>query len=472
MFEQKVLDSRIKSEKPTRKEQVLGYFFGPGGMAALNLILASFINKFYTDVLDLSSVWSGAFLVVLPIVSKFISILVNIGFGKILDKTKTRQGKARPWILVSVPVAAIAAVLVFIIPHMSQTGMIIWIFFSYNLYFSLSANIYNMSHALMVPLSTADVKERNLLSIITNIGNYLATGVLSIGIFSILVYPLIKTKADLWLPVVACFALLALILSFLEYFFTLERNTQESKEISSESFGEQVKALFHDKYWVMIAFLTLIYAFGTEVRSVSLMYYCEWTLGTFETAQKYYALIVMVGGLPLWIGALIIHPLVNKTGKRILVYLGLIITALGDFIIYFFMKNPYAVVTGAFIRNVGLIPFCYIFPSMLADVLDHIAITHGKREDGAAIGADNIIKTIFSGLGTGFFNLMLSLNGYVAPDPAKEIQDTQNASMQNWFGIMFSLIPGCLALVMAAIAYFFDVEKHIQRPDKKPAQIQ
>ena len=101
IFEKRALDSRLTSPEVTAKEKWLGYLLGPSGALLLNAVLATYLNVYYTDVLNLTTVWGGAFLAVFPIVSKIIDAITNIVMGYIIDRTHTKQGKARPWLLLS-----------------------------------------------------------------------------------------------------------------------------------------------------------------------------------------------------------------------------------------------------------------------------------------------------------------------------------------------------------------------------------
>ena len=111
------LQSRIRSADTTGKERWLGYLAGPSGALLLNAILASYLNVFYTDVMGLTSLAGGAFLVVFPIISKIIDAGTNLIMGYIVDRTRTSQGKARPWMLLSAPLLTITAILLFTIPQ-------------------------------------------------------------------------------------------------------------------------------------------------------------------------------------------------------------------------------------------------------------------------------------------------------------------------------------------------------------------
>lgn len=119
--------SRIRSENVTAKEKWLGYLLGPAGALLLNAVLATYLNVYYTDVLKLTGVWGGAFLVVFPIISKIVDAITNVAMGYIIDRTRTKEGKARPWLLLSAPLLAVTGILLFTVPSGSETVQVIWL---------------------------------------------------------------------------------------------------------------------------------------------------------------------------------------------------------------------------------------------------------------------------------------------------------------------------------------------------------
>ena len=130
--------SRIRSESVTGREKWLGYLLGPAGALLLNAVLATYLNVYYTDVLNLTPMWGGMFLTVFPIVSKVIDAVTNVVMGQIIDRTKTKEGKARPWLLVSAPLITVTAILLFTVPEANPTVKAIWIMVSYNLFYSFA----------------------------------------------------------------------------------------------------------------------------------------------------------------------------------------------------------------------------------------------------------------------------------------------------------------------------------------------
>ncbi|MBQ9031435.1 MAG: MFS transporter [Parasporobacterium sp.] len=195
LFASPKFDPYIKSANTSRPEKWLGFFFGPMGAAILNITLVSYLNVFYTDVLDLTNsfVWAAAFMALFPILSKIVDAVTNIVMGQIIEKTRTRQGKARPWIFISAPLMSIATILLFLVPREHSVLQFVLVALTYNIFFSFAYTIYNMSHTLMVPLSTSNVKQRDALSLFTNMGVNMLPGV----VVSLLFPAVLMTKCNL-----------------------------------------------------------------------------------------------------------------------------------------------------------------------------------------------------------------------------------------------------------------------------------
>lgn len=185
----KLFSSGVKSENVTARERWLGYLIGPCGALLLNAVLGTYLNVYYTDVLDLTHVWGGLFLTVFPIASKVIDAITNVIMGYIIDRTHTAQGKARPWLLLSAPLVAISGILLFTVPSGNATLQVIWVMLSYNLFYSFAYTIYNMSHNLMVPLSTRDTTQRGKLSVFNQIATIMMSGILVALVFPMAIIP-------------------------------------------------------------------------------------------------------------------------------------------------------------------------------------------------------------------------------------------------------------------------------------------
>lgn len=170
------------------------------GAAVLNFTIISYLNVFYTDVLDLTNSfsWAVAFLALFPILSKIVDAVTNIVMGQIIERTHTRQGKARPWLLISAPLMTVAVLLVFRIPREHSILQFALVALTYNIFFSFAYTIYNMSHTLMVPLSTSNMTQRDGLSLFSNMGGNMLPGLVVSLLFPAVLMPMLGADYDKW----------------------------------------------------------------------------------------------------------------------------------------------------------------------------------------------------------------------------------------------------------------------------------
>ncbi len=458
-------NSKVKSNDVKASEIWLGYLIGPSGALLLNAVLATYLNVYYTDVLKLTTIWGGAFLTVFPIISKIIDAITNVIMGYIIDHTKTAQGKARPWLLLSAPLLLISGILLFVVPQGNQTVQIIWVMLSYNLFYSFSYTIYNMSHNLMVPLSTRDTEKRGSLSVFNQISTIMMSGILVALVFPMLVMPHLGVDKTKWILVMSILSCLALPLTLMEYYFTKERVTLEDINKPQEEkipYKNLLKAIFSDKYMVLILLYFLIYTVGAQFKNLGLVYFCNYVLGTYNDG-KTQTLISVIGGIPMGIGIFLVWPLAKKFGKRNLTLAGFVLYSLGSAICWICPTNMVVVLVGQFIKNIGGLPCSYVFMALFADVLDHLEWKHNFRCDGIAMSIYNIIAVTSVGIVTGLFNLLLSKSGYIAPSlvNGETVAAVQSAATKSAITFSFVGLETITAILLIVILAFINVEKYI-----------
>ncbi len=466
--ERPVFESRIRTEDVSRKEKWFGYLLGPSGALLLNAVLATYLNVYYTDVLNLTGLWGGAFLVVFPIISKVLDAVTNIVMGYVIDRTRTKEGKARPWLLLSAPMVAVTGILLFAVPQSSTGVQAVWVMVSYNLFYSLAYTIFNMSHSLMVPLSTRNSTQRGGLSVFNQIANVMMTGILVALIFPMLIMPAVGVDKGRWVLLMSILSILALPLTLLEYYFTKERVTLEGRQDESAAktvpFLKQLKAIFTDKYMLIIYVYFFINTFGTVIKNMSLVYFCNYVLGTYNDGVTQ-TMISVIGGIPMGIGIFAVWPLAKRFGKRNLTVAGFVLFALGSAICWLFPKNMVIMLVGQFIKNIGGLPCSYVFMALFADVLDHMEWKTGFRSDGVAMSIYNTISVAMVGVCTGIFNGMLAGSGYVAPyyDAAGELVAVQSEVVQGVITFGFVGLETITGAILAVLLLFLNIEKTIGR---------
>ena len=428
-----IFNSRIRSDTVTKSEKWLGYLLGPAGALLLNAVLATYLNVYYTDVLNLTPLWNGLFLAVFPIVSKIIDAITNIIMGQIIDRTHTKQGKARPWLLLSAVLLPVTGILLFTVPSGSDTVKVIWVMISYNLFYSFAYTIFNMSHGLMVPLSTRDSTARGGLSVFNQSTTIMMSGILVALVFPMIVMPAIGADKSKWILLMSVLSILALPLTLLEYYFTKERITEEvamAGEQKKRSFREQMRELFTDKYMLLIYGYFLVTTIGTTIKNLGLVYYCNYVLGTYNDGVTQ-MLVSVIGGIPMGIGIFAVWPLAKKFGKRKVTMVGCSLIAAGSLICWLFPTDMVIVLIGQFIKNMGGLPGSYVFMALFADCLDHLEWKSRDRMDGTAMSIYNIIAVAMVGIMTGVFNWMLAKAGYLAPITAGSVSEAASVIASN-----------------------------------------
>lgn len=468
LFASPKMDSRITSANTQKSEMWLGYFAGPCFVYMVYYAVAgTYLTQFYTDVLGLS----GLFLTLMPLLSRIFDVVTNLIMGRIIDRTRTRQGKARPWVAISGVLMAATGILLYTIPRASYAAQIVWIVVSYNLFFALAFTIYNMSHALMVPLSTRNTKQRDGLAMLTSAGMNMIPGLLVTIILPMLIRALGVGSAvqGKWIMMMSIISILAIPGTLIEYYFTKERVTEDAMAAETEedmnkvSFRDQISACFSDKYWRIIMTFWLIYNIFNVLQTNIMPYYANWVLADSVAAgTNLQVLINAIGQAPLGFGIFLLWPLVRKFGKRKVMMIGFLIGALGCLGIML-NSRPESfslVLVFLLIRSLGAIP-TYAMAAQLAEALDHIEWKKGFRADGFSASVNAIIITVTAGLGQSIILGGVSAFGYIYPEGGVEQVIQQSTAIKTFFIVCFVGVPMLGYLLGALLQLFYDVEKHL-----------
>lgn len=462
-FNKRAWDSKITSEHTTTSEKVFGYLVGPAGALLLNTILGGYINMYYTDVLNLTGIGGGAFLAIFPLLSKILDAVTNVIMGYIIDHTHTKQGKARPYILLAALLLPITGILMYTVPTANLTIQLIWIVLSYNFFFSVAVTVYNMSHNILIPLSTRNSAERATLSTLASISNIVIAGTLAAVLVPMLVLPAIGVDRQGWITMAVIVSVFVLPLSLLEYYFTKERVTEEqadSQENAEQiSYKDQFVACIKDPYMAMVLAIFLITQLVTILRNTALLYYCNYILGSYNDGITP-TILQVVGGVPMGLGMFIIVPLTKKYKKRTLFLVGNTMMIIGNLICLTAPTSMAVVIAGQIIKNVGSIPSSYIFMALFADCLDNFEWKHHFRCDGFAMSVYSIIVTVATGICTSIFNFILGRTGYIAPQLINGVTVAAQQTALTKQGILWSYygVETIGTLIVIVLYFFLKVE--------------
>lgn len=481
-FDNPLLSTKVKSAKAKIfPEGALGYFVGPTLALLSNSILSGYLNKYMTDVLNMT-VWAKDFLTWLPIISVIFVVLGNIVVGRLMDHSKTRAGKARPILLLSAVLSVVALIVLFIATPFnteeSPTSIITLVVFAigYNLWFAVAYPFYYTPHSSLVTLSTRNSTDRSLLATISN-----ATALAAMGLTS-MILPFFmgllffdkeggidsQASYDHWRIFVIALMVITFIGTIIEYYFTRERITEESFSLQQGDGAEQKKAVplskqakvcLKDKYWWIIICFFFLYQLGGMLKNCSQIYYCQsWfpINGKYSAANggTFQGTLSIIGAIPTAVGMLLVWPLANKIGKGKSILFGAFISVIGG-AIGFINPSNFALVTTSFvIKALGSTPAMYISLALMADMLDHEEAVYGIRTDGLTMTVYGAIMAGMTGIANGIINAVLVAAGYDSADLTHNLGNVQQATLWTFIGGE-TICYACIAILF----FFMNVEK-------------
>ena len=459
-FDRAALRSRVRSANVKIPEAAIGYLVGPFCGLLANCLFGSVLVEYFRKVLfepygtwtseDVAGVtqWTltlpagiEAFLTIFPILSAILIVAGNLVAGQIIERTRTRAGKARPWILISAITVAVASVLMFIpLPEgTSPVFKMVWLAIAYNLFYAVAFPLYNTANSAMVPVSTRNGKQRGLLASFVNMATLGGAGAGSIVIPLVLsllmgIFPASEHVTNI--PNATGYFILFIVIGILtflgclvQYYFTRERVTEETmaqeaikqqdkageqKAAPALSMGKQAKALFSDKFFIVVIIFYFLYQMAGGIKNGSMQSFTL-ALGNSWGIEASWAMSILgiVGAVPMAVAILFVAPLCNKFGKQIVVLIGMALGAAGGVLAGIFYENFYVVAVGVAIKCLGSAPAGYMILAMIADVLDHGEAKNGFRCDGLAMSIYSSIMIASSPVATGIVSGLIGAFGSV-----------------------------------------------------------
>lgn len=493
-FNNPLLSSKIKSRSVKLFPEVaLGYLVGPMFALISNGIVNTYLFQYYDKVLGLKSS-ALLFETLLPIISSIVIIIGNLLIGKLINRKPTAAGKARPLILLGLPILAIALLLLFIVPmnydaagnpQTPSIWSLLMITIGYNLYYALAYPFYFTPHSALVNLSTRDGSARSLLATASN-GAVLAAAGLSGMVGPILVdlIGLLPREAgdgkdavtameanSKWTILMIIMIVLLVIGCLFEYYFTRERITEESfaiqvnedvktaKEEKKTSMLEQVKICVHDKYWWLIILFFFFYQFGGQLKNSDASWYAQ-AFSNNGSDISLAGYISIAGSIPTALGMVVIWPLANRFGKSNCIKVGAIfafLMGIAGFVVLLpnISSNVGLVSTVSIVtfclKALGTVPAMYISMALMSDVLDHQEALYGKRTDGFTMAVYGSIIVGLTGIANGIIVGLNGINGFSYRDSVANNRVLNTA--------LFSGAEGVCYLIIFFMFLFMNVEK-------------
>jgi glycoside/pentoside/hexuronide:cation symporter, GPH family len=400
-----------------------------------------FIVFFYTDIVGIAAATVGT-LLLFSRVFDFLSPVMGI----VVDRTRTRHGKGRPWLLWLCVPFGICAVLLFTVPGLGPTGKIIYAFITYNLALTFVFTAIDIPYTAMLPLMTPNQQERTTLSIFRMTFSMLG-GLISYAI----TLPLAKFfggGALGWNRSFIVFGVVAVVLFLVCFFGTKERVEPVSQGRAQVPVKVAITTLLRNKYWILMA--ALGFALFMMLGLIgSNLYYCRYILHNVDL----FGPLMTMFQIAVIAGMVSVGPVVKRLGKRQTALLGTGLAIVGQGLMFLAPANFTIVAIGTVIKGLGFSPLAGTMFAMVADTIEYGEWKHGVRTEGLTFGAVALATKISVGLGGAAVGWILSLGGYVAG--AAE----QSASTLFAIKTMFLHLPFLMFVIMGLILWIYNLDK-------------
>lgn len=507
-FETPMLSTKIKSANVKLvPEAAFGYLVGPAFALIANSVVNTYLSQYWRNVLGLGE-WAYTFTWLLPLISAVIIVVGNLLVGRLFERKPTIAGKARPFILIGMPLMAIALLILFLVPFPKGATAqnpnwltLVFIAVGYNLYYAVAYPFYYTSHSALVNLSTRDRSKRSLLATASNAAQIVASGaagmVAPFFIDALGLLPAGEVTGQLadeaarseanskWVILMVILIVIQVIGCLLEYYFTRERITEEkfklkiansadnlALEAKKVPMSQQVKICARDKFWWMVIIFYFLYQLGGMLKNNDATWFSQAFLGANQT--KLAGTINTVGAIPTALGMLVIWPLARKFGKANCIkvggFLAFLMGCLG-FLVLPLSDNTSAVwgisITAFCLKSIGTVPAMYISMALLSDVLEHQEAIYGIRTDGFSMAVYGSIMIAMPGVANAIINLINN-----NPNISSNVETWQIANTFIYFGgesICYLLI-GLIFLFMN-VERFSKLDKTAITNDQKEVAI-
>jgi GPH family glycoside/pentoside/hexuronide:cation symporter len=439
------------AEKLSFKEKI-GFSFGD---AASNLFFQTFVlflMFFYTDVFGLPAAAVGTMFLVTRIWDAFFDPVI----GMISDRTQTRWGKFRPYLLWFALPFAIIGVLTFTTPGFDTTGKLIYAYITYSLMMMFYSAI-NVPYSALMGVITSNSEQRTILSSYRFVAAF-SGGFIVQAVTVYLVSFFGKGDKQVgWQLTMSCIAGLAFVL-FMITFFTTKERVYPPKE-QKANFKQDLKDLFGNKPWLLVAGATIFQLIYIVMRSSSVVYYFKYYVGAqpfnffghifHMTMEDFTSMFLMSGTIATVIGAILTKWFTKILDKKI-TYLGFLIVS-SVLCTSFYFLHPQNVML-IFVLNL-LISFFFgpvsvLQWAMYTDAADYSEWKNNRRATGLIMAASLFALKLGLSLGGAIVGWVLAYHGFAA----NQVQ-TQNS--MHGIILLMSFYPAVFGIAGGALMLFY-----------------
>lgn len=442
----------------------IGFGMGNLGMNAINAVIGSFLTIYFTNVVFLDA----GIIATIFAISKIFDGISDLIVGNMVDRTRSKFGKARVWLIRMCIPFAISIMLLFYVPENFPTyAKYIYVFIMYNIVNAVCIAGMMVPYFSMISLMTRNPYDRGMLGNIQQIFSTLANVVIN----SIFIKMLTKfTSSTETIYTQRAFTITMLIISIvmvalalLCVFSTKERvlDTDEAVDSQDEKSAETnplkaFKALITNRYWIILFFAMFVMFFVIIMFSVGNIYYCQYI---FEDMNRYPWMANSISIAQF--AVMFITPFfMERFGKGNIYIVGIAFMLSGFIGFTLFADNLTTIIIFNALKGCGLGMCGGMAMGMVADTITYSRLKSGINPIGMGNAAISAAQKLGLGLGTAVFGWIMARAGFdasldIAGKAQPEAVIVAIRFMYNWIPIIFC------SIVFVALLFLYDIDKKL-----------
>lgn len=425
-------------------KEKIGYSLGDTASHFVWDMVGFWLLFFYTDIYGISAAAAGTIMMI----ARFWDMAIDPVIGVVSDRTNTRWGKFRPYILFGAIPYAVLAILTFTTPDFGEIGKIIYAGATYVLLMTAYALI-NLPYSALGAVMTDDTYERAGLNtyrfIAGFIGQFIVTGLA----LTLANYFGGGDKAQGFQYTVFLFAGLSLVFFFITFKTTKERvqPPKEQKNSLKADFGN----LFKNRAWVILAIVGIVSFIMFAMQNAAIAYYFKYYLGREDNVQWFN----VIGTVALIVALPLSKPLAKRFGNKNVFIGSSLISGLFFILIYLpGVTDLTTIYVFNIIAKMAYAPAVPLLWTMIADSADYGEWKSGRRSTGLYFSAAVFAQKAGWGIGAAIAGWILSISKFM---PNVEQTETAITGIK----LLVSIIPGILYMSCAIFMLFYNIDKNM-----------
>ena len=429
----------------------IGYGSGDIAGNVVYAFLTSFVMVYLTDTIGLASGIVGTLIAA----SKLFDGFTDIFFGSLIDKTHTKLGKARPWMIYGYIGCALTLVAVFAIPtSWGRTAQYAWFFIAYTLLNGVFYTANNIAYSALTSLVTKNSKER------VQMGSYRFIFAFSTSLIiqsiTVAFVDVCGGGAAAWRVVAIIYALIGLVVNTISGLSVKELPEEElnsgieNDEEKKYGLVQAFKLLVKNKYYMMICGTYILQQLYSAMIGAGI-YYCTWVLKN----KNLFGVFAWAVNIPLIIALIFTPTLVGKwKGMYKLNKRGYILATIARALVIVagYMGSVPLMMLFTAVAALGQEPWQGDMNAVIAECSEYTYLTQGKRVDGTMYSCTSLGIKIGGGIGTAIVGWLLEISGYVGTNA------TQPASAITMLQVMYLWLPFVFEILITILLSKMNVE--------------